>query len=236
MTEPWTELTDWWLEEADEPAYAEEVLPLFLSIFEAPANGTVLDLGCGDGRVADLVAAAGCTVVGVDANLELAQRAGQRHAVVVHRLPGLECFATDSVDGAYVVLALEHVEDARLFFAEVARVVAPGGKLALVINHPVYTAPGSGPVLDQTDGEIYWRFGGYLSPGSTMEPAGGERVEFIHRPVGMLLNDAAAAGWILEEVEEQGVGKRAAARDPILAKHHDIPHLMAIRWARLARS
>ena len=228
----WNELTEWWLSELNDPAYAEEVIPLFLQIVAVTSGEIVLDLGCGEGRIQAIVADLEVTVIGVDVNLDLARVAGSRHPVVVYRLPDLSCFAPGSVDGAYVVLALEHIHDSKRFFSETARVVRPGGSLAIVINHPVYTAPNSGPVLDPRDGELFWRFGDYLSSGSTREPAGEGEVEFIHRPVGVLLTEAATAGWSLEEVQEQGVGSRAAARDPLLAKHHEIPHLMALRWRR----
>ena len=229
----WNGLADWWLAEADDPAYREEVVPLFLEVIGPVAGRVLLDLGCGDGRVQDLVAARGARAIGVDVNFDLAAIAARSHPVFLHRLPDLGCVRDAAVDGAYVVLALEHFEASQRFFAEIARVTRQGGSLAAVINHPVYTAPNSGPVLDPTDGELFWRFGDYLRPGRTRDPAGDRSVEFIHRPIGTLLTQAATAGWSLEEVLEQGVGSHAASRDPILAKHRDIPHLMALRWQRL---
>ena len=218
--------------EADDPAYREEVVPLFLEVFQPSPGQILLDLGCGDGRMQHLVVARGAMVIGVDINIDLAGIAACSHPVFLHRLPDLACVRDAAVDGAYVVLALEHFEDSQRFFAETARVTRPGGSLAAVINHPVYTAPHSGPVLDPTDGELFWRFGDYLNPGRTRDPAGDQSVEFIHRPIGTLLTQAATAGWSLEQVLEQGVGSRAASRDPILAKHGEIPHLMALRWQR----
>ena len=228
----WHELAEWWLVEADDPAYTEEVVPLFLEVFHPVPGQILLDLGCGDGRIQDLVVARGATAIGVDINVELAGIAARSHPVFLHRLPDLAGVRDAAVDGAYVVLALEHFENSQRFFAETARVTRRRGSLTAVINHPVYTAPHSGPVLDKTDGELFWRFGDYLSPGRTRDPAEDRFVEFIHRPIGSLLTEAATAGWMLEEMREQGVGLGAATRDPILAKHRDIPHLMAIRWRR----
>ena len=229
----WNELSEWWLVEADDPAYQEEVVPIFLEMFRPVEGQVLLDLGCGDGRIGALVRARGIEVIGVDINIELARMASRRHPAFLDRLPDLDCVCDQAVDGCYAVLTVEHFEDTRRFFSETARVTRPDGSLTVVINHPVYTAPGSGPVLDPTDGELFWRFGDYLRAGRTQDPVGDRAVEFIHRPIGMLLTEAAMAGWSLEEVREQGVGARAAARDPILAKHRDIPHLMALRWRRL---
>ncbi len=229
----WSELADWWLDEVDDPAYAEEVLPLLIRVLAPQPGETYADLGCGEGRVMRVAGNDGATVVGVDVNLDLLRRARDWGPVVAGRLPSLEFFAGDRLDGAYIVLALEHIHDMAGLFESVARVVRTGGRLALVANHPVYTAPDSGPVLDATDGEIYWRFGRYFGRGSTYEPAGDGTVEFVHRSMSELLNAAASAGWSLEYMEEQPVGDDAARRDPLLAKHGDIPHLLGARWSLL---
>jgi len=231
-TDDWTDLAGWWFAEAADPAYQEEVSPLFLQVLRPQRGHVLLDLGCGEGRIGEGLAAQGVRVVGVDVNLELARLASDRHPVFLRRLPDLACVRDEAVDGAYAVLALEHFEDSGCFFAETARVTRAGGSLVVVINHPVYTAPGSGPVMDPSDGELFWRFGEYLSPGRSREPAGDRSVEFIHRPIGTLLTQAATAGWSLDAALEHSVGSRAASRDPILARHGDIPHLMALRWLR----
>jgi SAM-dependent methyltransferase len=228
----WNELTEWWLDEVDEPAYAEEVVPLFFSVLDTPPGSVVLDLGCGEGRVAAEVVQSGVSVIGIDVNRSLAAIAIERIPAAVGRLPDMAFVRSAAVNGAYVVLAFEHIHDMEALFDEAFRVVRSGGTFTIVLNHPVYTAPNSGPILDPTDGELFWRFGDYLSPGSTCEPAGDGDVEFVHRPVGMVLTAAADSGWMLEVVREQGVGTAAAARDSLLAKHHEIPHLMAVRWRK----
>lgn len=100
-----------------------------------PPGGTVLDLGCGIGRVASYVAPAASTLWAVDVSprmLELArERLGEfgnvRYAlcrdVVVPDVP------TGSVDFAYSLLVLQHVEreDAYLLLEELRRMLRPGG-------------------------------------------------------------------------------------------------------------
>lgn len=229
----WSDLAEWWLEEVDDPAYAEEVLPLMLRMLDPQPGELYADLGCGEGRVMAAIADRGIPVIGVDLNLQLLRHARSHGPVVAARLPDLSFLRPNSLDGAYVVLALEHIHDMNGLFDAVARCIRPDGRLAVVLNHPIYTAPDSGPVLDPTDGEIFWRFGRYLGGGSTHEPAGRTRVEFVHRSMSELLNAASAHGWSLACMEERPVGVEAAQRDPLLAKHGDIPHLLAVRWTLL---
>lgn len=229
----WDEsLAEWWLDEvASDPAYPAEVLPLALEMLRPEAGKTYLDLGCGEGRVLAAVKAASAEAFGIDASPRLAAAASRVAPVVMGTLPGLEFIRDESVDGVVVVLVLEHLEDHTRMFFEAARVARPGGVLALVVNHPLITAPDSAPVIDD-DGEILWRWGRYFAGGYTEEVAGGLTVRFHHRTMSSLLGAAAAAGWALEAIAEVGAGPERAAVDPLLAVQVDLPRLLAIRWRK----
>jgi len=227
----WDEdLAEWWLGEvASDPAYAAEVLPLAMEMLLPEAGKTYLDLGCGEGRVLAAIGAAGARAIGVDASPRLAAVASTIAPVVIGTLPGLELIRDESVDGVVVVLVLEHLEEHAHLLAEAARVTRPGGVLALVVNHPLITAPDSAPVIDD-DGEVLWRWGHYFADGYTEEVAGELTIRFHHRTLSDLLGAAAAAGWTLESIEERGVGPARAAADPVLAAQVELPRLLAIRW------
>jgi len=163
------------------------------------------------------VEAAGGVALGVDINRGLL--AGLER-VIVAELPGLP-LRDNCLDGVYCVLTLEHIEDHTTLFSEAARVVRPGGVMALVANHPTWTAPGSTPVSDD-DGELLWRPGEYFSSGITSIPAGDAEVVFYHRSMSALLDSAARGGWQLQRMIEQ--------------PHHElmdqggIPRILACRW------
>jgi hypothetical protein len=174
----------------------------------------------------------GARVVGCDGSPVLAGRAGRSGPVVVARLPDLDWIRPGALDGAYATLVLEHLEDLRVLFGAVAAAVRAGGVLAAVLNHPAFTSPGSGPFIDPEDGEPLWRWGPYLEAGSSSEPAGEGSVVFHHRPLGELLTNAAAAGWSLQRLVEQGVGPERAEADPLLGRQRHIPRLLGVRWIR----
>lgn len=218
----WSELTDWWLSEVEsDPAYEQVVTPLLMEILQPEPGLTYLDAGCGEGRVMREVVASGGVAHGLDVNAGLAGRA--RTAVVADILD--MPIRDDAYDGVYSVLTLEHVAAHEAFFVEAARITKSGGVLALVINHPIWTAPDSTPISD-FDGEVLWRPGDYFSRGSSLLPAGEGTVTFHHRSMADLLNAATDAGWSLEHMIE--------------LPHHEfedqagIPRLLACRW-RLQR-
>ena len=175
--------------------------------------------------------AAGSRVVGCDLSLLLLSRAIRHGPVVRCALPSLKWVKPASVDGAYVGLVLEHLRDEKAFFLSVADVVRPGGVLAVVINHPIWTAPNSSPIED-AGGEILWRPGTYFGRGFLGEPAGDDKVTFYHRTMADLVNGASAAGWDLQHMEERGISPEQVKRVPDYAGQEHIPRLLGVRWTR----
>ncbi len=111
----------------------------------------------------------GASVVGIELSETLAQKS--ESSTVVAQLPGISV-KSNTPDGAYAVLVVEHLADHEALFLETARVIGSGEVLALAANHPVWTAPDSSPITD-TDTEILWRSGEYFSSG-TVDVAAGE--------------------------------------------------------------
>lgn len=116
------------------------------------------------------------------------------------------------------------IDDLPGMFQEVSRVVKRGGVPATVMNHPLLSASGSGPVVDPTDGELLWRWGSYFSRSTASEPAGETAVTFSHDSLSELLK-AAGAGWMLEVVIERAV----SAADLLLTRESGIPRLLGVR-------
>jgi ubiquinone/menaquinone biosynthesis C-methylase UbiE len=127
---------------------AESLEDLHASVAHALAvqpGDRALDLGCGTGRVAELMAPSGATVVGIDLApglIETAkERAAQRGLDIDYRVG--DCERLEDPDGTYdavgssvgIMFAPDHAATA----SELARVTKPGGRIALA-----NWTPGSG--------------------------------------------------------------------------------------------
>jgi demethylmenaquinone methyltransferase/2-methoxy-6-polyprenyl-1,4-benzoquinol methylase len=126
-----------------------------------PEGSSVLDLACGTGDLCRELEAAGHLPVGMDLSWGMLASA-RTHAPLVHanalRLP----VADRSVDGATCGFALRNLTALEPFLAELARVLRPGGRIALLeVDRP------RNPVLRAGHGIYFGRVvplvGGLLS-------------------------------------------------------------------------
>jgi demethylmenaquinone methyltransferase/2-methoxy-6-polyprenyl-1,4-benzoquinol methylase len=101
---------------------------------QAAPGDRVLDLGCGTGRLGALLTARH-PVTGLDVSFAMLRQARQRSAGLpalvqgsAFRLP----FADGTFGGAVSAFVLRNLADLSAAFAELARVVADGGRIALI--------------------------------------------------------------------------------------------------------
>jgi ubiquinone/menaquinone biosynthesis C-methylase UbiE/DNA-binding transcriptional ArsR family regulator len=103
----------------------------------ADARWVVGDLGCGTGQVSAALAPFVARVIAVDASAAMLQAAKKRlHGVrnIDLRRGDLEALPIDDgrLDAATLMLVLHHVPEPDRALADVARVLAPGGRLLIV--------------------------------------------------------------------------------------------------------
>ncbi len=96
-----------------------------------PPGTTVMDLACGTGDLSALLAARGHRVLGVDLSMGML-RANHADAPRVQADSLALPLADGAVDGATCGYALRNFTDLEGTFAELARVVRPGGRISLL--------------------------------------------------------------------------------------------------------
>jgi ubiquinone/menaquinone biosynthesis C-methylase UbiE len=232
--ELWERHADWWQREftdGADPEYTEQIIPLAVDVLAGFER--VLDVGTGEGQIARILHHAGADVTGIDVAAaqvdEARARGGGPRYVrgVAHGLP----FDDQSFDAAIACLVFEHIDELDGSLAEVARILRPGGRFALFLNHPLLQTPGSGWIDDHMiePPEQYWRIGPYLVETATIEQVQkGVFIRFVHRPLNRYVNGMADVGLHLVRMLEP------APPPGFLAKAHEyveastVPRLMVL--------
>jgi len=125
---------------ADRHAATDRLVHELVAYADIQPGSKILDIGCGIGGPALYLAGKlGCTVDGVTLSAlqatranEKAQAAGVGDRAHFHQLDGLNTgYPDNSYDVVWAVESLMHIEDRPAFFAEVLRLLRPGGTLAV---------------------------------------------------------------------------------------------------------
>lgn len=115
--------------------------PAVLDLAGDVAGRRILDAGCGAGPLYEALRERGASVTGIELSakmLELARKrlgedADLRQADVGSPLP----FPDEAFDDVVACLVLHYLEDWTAPLAELRRVLVPGGRLIVVVDHPV---------------------------------------------------------------------------------------------------
>ncbi|MUL36301.1 class I SAM-dependent methyltransferase [Gloeocapsopsis dulcis] len=120
------------------PERNEREVNLIWNLLQLQAGMTVLDLACGHGRIANLLAQRGCSVTGLDATPLFLEKARQEAQVGINveyiqgdmrSLPWTEHF--DCIINWFTAFGYFDDEDNRQVLAEAYRALKPGGKLLI---------------------------------------------------------------------------------------------------------
>lgn len=185
----------------------------------------IADLACGTGRHTDRLVRAGARVTAVDFSEGMLARARSRVpttfgpvAFVRHDLTTPLPFADSAFDGAVCALALEHVSDLAAFFAEIARVVCPGGFVVFADMHPAMRLRGVQANFDV--------------PATGAASVSTVRVAGFDHAIADYVMAAVRAGLAIDAIEEHRGDAALTAEFPRMQKYVDWPMLLALRCTR----
>jgi SAM-dependent methyltransferase len=196
----------------------------------------VLDVGCGEGQVARKAAELGAEVVGVDPTRNQITVAHQRAGGPRYGEAAAEAlpFRDASFDAVVMCLVIEHIDPMEPAIDEMARVLQPGGRCLLLLNHPLLQTPGSGWIDDHILEEQYWRVGPYLPDDSTIEEVSpGVNLPFMHRPLSRYIHVMGQVGLLLEDMDEPAPPSGFLDEAWEYGEASTIPRLMLLRARRV---
>lgn len=216
--------------------------PAFLAMLPDVRGARGLDLGCGEGHNTQLCRDRGATMMGLDVAPSMVCAAVERGFPAV-RASGLALpFASAAFDFVTAFMSVMDMPDHARVFAEVRRVLRPGGFFQFSITHPCFQTPlwewvrdaaGNrrgvvcGDYFRELDGDIEeWTFGAALRAGETPRKF---RVPRFTHTLSTWLNLLGDAGFTLERTCEPTVDAAMLAQHPKLADHRIIAYFLILR-------
>lgn len=113
---------------AQNAAYVPQLATGVLEWLASQSGERILDLGCGDGRLTERIAATGAGVVGIDASPQMVAVARARGIAADQGSAESLPYADQSFDAVFSNAVLHWVRDQDAMLAQVRRVLAPGGR------------------------------------------------------------------------------------------------------------
>jgi ubiquinone/menaquinone biosynthesis C-methylase UbiE len=147
------------------------IMPNLLRLLDLQKTDTVLELGCGEGIFTREISSAAKSVTGLDLSSELIKIAKEKaKAEKKNNIDYVVASAHQSnlpnahFDKAIIILALQNMREFNETVAELNRVLKPGGKAFLVLNHPAFRITGKSHwQFDDQKNLQYRRLDGYMT-------------------------------------------------------------------------
>lgn len=228
----WENVADWYdkmLEEKDNTYQKSVILPNILRLTDIKKGEFVLDLACGNGFFAREFSKKGAKVTGIDISPELIEIAKKNSPKEIEYFispaDNIAHIKEKSVDKIAVILAIQNIENISGVFTECNRVLKNGGKLFLVMNHPVFRIPQrSSWGFDEKNKIQYRRVDEYASESKIkikMHPGNnrGESTISFHRPLQIYFKMLKKNSFCVNGLEEwisnkkSRPGPRSASED-----------------------
>ena len=247
-TTSWGAVANWYDATVEDSASYQSsvVLPNLMRVMNIQKGECVYDVACGQGFFSRAFAAAGAEVVGSDISPELiliAEKNSPRE-IEFHASPAEQSdfIADASIDKIAIVLALQNIERVAPVMSMAARVLKPGGKIFLVLNHPAFRNPGKSDWgYDEAKRVQFRRVDEYMTERKhvvQMHPGAdpSEVTYSFHRPLQLYVKHLSRVGFAVTALEEwisnrkSNSGLRAAAENKA---RFEIPLFMCVEATKV---
>lgn len=244
----WGRVSSWYDEMLkDGDSYQQKVIePNLLRVIDIKKGEKILDLGSGQGHFARLFAKAGAEVVGLEISEELISIAKKYETKGIYYILGKADdalnFKKEEFNKVAIVLALQNMKNMVKVVEEVSRVLKPGGKFFIVLNHPAFRVPQETDWgFDEQKKEQFRKVFSYMTPKEVpiiMDPGktGKEKTFSYHRPLQDYFKAFAKNGLAVSRLEEWISHKKSSAGPKQIAEdsaRKEIPLFLCIEAVKL---
>ena len=206
--------------------------PVVLPLIRATGCKSVLDVGCGEGRLCRLLAKENLVCTGIDPTAALLARAQQLDSesnYVEGRAEELP-FDDSSFDLVVSYLSLIDIENYRRGIAEMCRVLKPGGAVMVVNLNGLNTAgQATGWIKDDNGVPQHYPIDNYLSEHFDWVSWSGIRIRNWHRPLNAYMKAFLECGLQLSFFDEPRSLDPDAGRSAIFNR---APYFVVMQWLK----
>lgn len=244
----WDTVAGWydgWVGSAGSAYHRAIAVPAVLELLDPQPDERILDVGAGQGVLAEPIVRAGAAYTGVDASPKLIEAAKRRHRGVGRFLVGdardltaIRGIEPGSFDAAVFLLSIQDMDPLDEILRSTSAALAPRSRIVVLMTHPAFRQPRhAGWGYDEGRKLVYRRIDSYLTPMAVpMKALGaGPPTRSFHRPISTYLNGLAAVGFATDEARELAdlpPDRRPGKRTDAGRADAEIPLFLALRARR----
>ena len=213
----WERVATWydgWVGDRGSAYHRQLAIPAVLDLLQPQKGEEILDVGGGQGVLAQYLVEAGASVTVVDASAKLIAAARRRHRSLTsarflvgdaRTLPTLAGLVEGGFDAATFLLSIQDMDGLEDVVRGVSWALRERSRVVLLMTHPAFRQPRhSGWGTDEGRKLTYRRIDAYL--GEMAVPmkslAGGQPTRSFHRPISTYVNALAEAGFATDAMLE----------------------------------
>lgn len=196
----------------DDTYHAQVVIPNLLRLINLKKNESLLELGCGQGFVIEKFLHLSKNLTGVDVGKELIEIAKQKNKTISYHIKSAEdtqILLGQTFDVLIIVLAIQNMKHLNLVVENISRLLKPGGRVYIVLNHPAFRIPQHSTWMFTEDKKTQMRVADlYMSEKEIsidMNPGQTENKKItpsFHRPLQVYSKAFAKHNFVISKIEE----------------------------------